>query len=92
MTAVLSLQEKLDFAAVSALKSEIEAQVGNDLEINASAVEHMGTLCLQVLLAAARDWSRAGHKFQMINASETCLTQLSLHGFNPDTLTKGATT
>lgn len=92
MTAVLSLQEKLDFGAVNALKTAIEAQVGNDLEVDASAVEHMGTLCLQVLLAAAQDWSRSGHKFQMTNASEICLTQLSLHGFSPDTLTGGAPT
>lgn len=90
MTALLTLQERLDFGAVSALKAAIEDQIGNDLDIDASAVEHMGTLCLQVLLAAAQDWSKAGLRFQIKDASETCLTQLSLHGFSPDTLTKEA--
>jgi chemotaxis protein CheX len=92
MTAVLALQERLDFGAVAALKSAVEDQIGNDLDIDASAVEHMGTLCLQVLLAAAQDWAKSGHKFQMTNVSDTCLTQLSLHGFTPETITGVAST
>lgn len=87
MTAVLTLQERLDFGAVDSLKTEIEGQIGNDLEIDASAVTHMGTLCLQILLAASQDWARAGHKFHLTSASDICTTQLALHGFTPDTLT-----
>lgn len=92
MTAQLTLAPKLDFGAVKDLKTAILDQVGNDLEIDASDVEHMGTLCLQVLLAAANDWATAGHKFQIKNSSDTCLSQLSLHGYTPDTITGEAAT
>ena len=92
MTAQLTLAPKLDFGAVKDLKTAILDQIGNDLEIDASDVEHMGTLCLQVLLAAANDWATAGHKFQIKNSSDTCLSQLSLHGYTPDTITGEAAT
>ncbi|PHQ95091.1 MAG: chemotaxis protein CheX [Marinosulfonomonas sp.] len=87
MTAVLTLQERLDFGAVTALKAEILDQAGNDLEVDASNVTHMGTLCLQVLIAASSDWGRAGRRFRLTSPSDTCATQLTLHGFTPDTLT-----
>ena len=86
MTAVLTLQERLDFGAVSALKADILGQAGNDLEVDASNVTHMGTLCLQVLIAASNDWISAGHKFNLTSPSDACATQLNLHGITPDTL------
>jgi len=87
MTAMITLQERLDFGAVTALKSAILGHVGQDLEIDASHVAHMGTLCLQVLIAAANDWKQAGKTFRIASPSDICQTQLSLHGFSPDTLT-----
>lgn len=87
MTAVITLQERLDFAAAPALKTEVIGQIGHDLEIDASNVEHMGTLCLQILIAASNEWTRSGHKFNLTSPSDICITQLSLHGFSTDTLT-----
>ncbi|AXX98142.1 STAS domain-containing protein [Profundibacter amoris] len=87
MTTVITLQERLDFGAVTPLKTTILGHAGQDLEIDASQVSHMGTLCLQVLIAAANDWKQVGKTFQIISPSETCKTQLALHGFSPDTLT-----
>ncbi|WP_457647453.1 STAS domain-containing protein [Profundibacter sp.] len=87
MTAVITLQERLDFGAVTPLKTNILGHAGQDLEIDASQVAHMGTLCLQVLIAAANDWKQAGKTFRIISPSETCKTQLALHGFSPDTIT-----
>ncbi len=87
MTAVITLQERLDFGAVTPLKTTILDHAGQDLEIDASQVAHMGTLCLQVLIAAANDWKQAGKTFRIISPSETCQTQLALHGFSPDTIT-----
>ena len=87
MTAIITLQERLDFGAVTPLKTTILERAGQDLEIDASQVTHMGTLCLQVLIAAANDWKQAGKTFQIISPSETCKTQLALHGFSPDTIT-----
>jgi len=87
MTAMLTLQERLDFGAVTPLKTAILGHAGQDLEIDASHVAHMGTLCLQVLIAAANDWKQAGKLFRVTSPSDICETQLALHGFSPDTLT-----
>ena len=87
MTAALRLQDRLDFGAAADLKDSILKQVGSDLEIDASSVSHMGTLCLQILIAASKDWANSGHKFSLKSPSETCITQLSLHGFSAETLT-----
>jgi len=87
MTTTLTLQERLDFGAVTALKNTLLEHVNQDLEIDASQVTHMGTLCLQVLIAAARDWKQAGKTFCVTMPSDICKTQLALHGFTPDTLT-----
>jgi len=87
MTAVITLQDRLDFGAVTPLKSAILGHSGQDMEIDASEVTHMGTLCLQVLIAAANDWKLAGKVFRITSPSDICETQLALHGFSPDTLT-----
>lgn len=86
MTTVITLQERLDFGAAPDLKSEILGCVGNDIEIVASDVTHMGTLCLQILIAASNDWKRSGHKFNLLSPSDVCKSQLSLHGFSAETL------
>lgn len=87
MTGVITLQDRLDFGAAPDLKAELLAQTGNDLQVDASGVTHMGTLCLQILIAASTDWARQGQKFELSSPSEVCVTQLSLHGFSSDTLT-----
>ena len=87
MTAVIILRERLDFGAAPDLKAEIIGQMGNDLQIDASGVAHMGTLCLQILIAASQDWARSGLKFDLTSPSDICATQLSLHGFSPETIT-----
>lgn len=87
MTAVIKLQERLDFGAAPDLKAEFIGQLGNDLQIDASGVAHMGTLCLQIMIAASNEWARNGHKFDLISPSDICVTQLSLHGFSPETIT-----
>lgn len=86
MTAVITLKDRLDFGAAPDLKAEIIGQVGNDLRIDASEVTHMGTLCLQILIATSTDWARQGLKFELNSPSDACVTQLSLHGFSPETL------
>jgi len=86
MTKQIKLQERLDFGAVSDLKSEMLSHVGSDVTIDASEVIHMGTLCLQVLISAANDWARSGHEFNLISPSDACLSQLALHGFSSESL------
>jgi len=87
MTEVITLQERLDFSAAPELKTQLIGQTGHDIEIDVSNVTHMGTLCLQILIAASTEWAKTGHKFNLTSPSDICATQLSLHGFSTDTLT-----
>ncbi len=89
MTATIVLQPRLNLDVVQALSDEISACEGKDLEFDASQVTHLGTLCLQVLLAAARDWAVAGAAFRMVRPSESCLAQLALFGLTPETFAGG---
>lgn len=86
MTAQIKLQGRLDFGAAPGLKSEVLDCTGKNISIDASAVTHMGTLCLQILIAASNDWARSGHDFNIISPSDICKTQLSLHGFSSESL------
>ena len=87
MTVTIKLRERLDFGVAPDLKAELLAQAGNDVQMDASDVAHLGTLCLQIMIAASQDWARNGQKISLISPSEVCMTQLSLHGFTPETLT-----
>lgn len=56
----LALGHRLDLSAATPLAAELQARHGQSLEIDASGVQHLGGLCLQVLLAAAASWRAAG--------------------------------
>ena len=61
MTASVSLAARLDLTQARPLAESILAHAGQDLTIDAGAVEHLGALPAQVLLAAAQDWERSGN-------------------------------
>ena len=60
------------------------------LGLDAAATTHVGTLAIQTILAAARSWARDGHSLKLVNVSDTCVDQLGLLGFTPETLVEGA--
>jgi chemotaxis protein CheX len=80
------LPERLDYAAATSLRAMFLAQRGGDFDVDASLVTHLGTLCLQVLLSAARDCAGTGHRFRLVSPSEQCSAHLALHGLSPETL------
>lgn len=88
MSATISLQSKLDLRAAGPLRQDLLACQGADLVLDASGVTQIGGLALQVIRSAARTWSEAGKTLRFENASTDVCDQLSLLGFNPDTLTK----
>ncbi len=65
----MALPQILDFAAAAPLRAELAAARGAPLELDASAVERLGGLCVQVLLAAEAAWRGDGQAFQIINPS-----------------------
>lgn len=56
---------------------------GRGLTVNAGSVSHLGTLCLQVLLAAARDWQRADQDFYLTPRSDAVVAALTSFAVPP---------
>ena len=55
-TGTLTLPARLDLTAARRLTRELRDRSGSPLQIDASGVEVLGGLCLQVLLAARQQW------------------------------------
>lgn len=62
----LTLDGRLGLAEAAHLHRQFLAlDRSRDLRVDAQSVTHLGSLCLQVLIAAARDWRRTGQDFQL---------------------------
>ena len=70
----------LDLAAARPLHDALTAQRGQQLDVDASAVERMGGLCLQVLIAAQRAWESDGRAFAITDASPAFESAVALMG------------
>jgi chemotaxis protein CheX len=65
----MKLPPVLDIGAAAPLRSQLMERRGQPLELDASAVERLGGLCLQVLIAARNLWSLDGVKFAILDPS-----------------------
>jgi chemotaxis protein CheX len=88
MTWPLKLPARLDLAQALPLVSTMREMDG-DVEVDASEVRHLGALCLQALIAAARKATADGHRFVMIGATDKVLEQMKVMGTSPETLMEG---
>ncbi len=84
----LELAPRLDLRALAALQSDILAHRGADLVLDATKVEHLGALALQLIRSAARSWAEDGHVLSFDNASTELADQLALFGFDPASVTR----
>lgn len=89
-SAQLRLPAKLDQKSAIALADDLRARRGADLGLDARETTHFGTLAVQTVLSAARSWASDGRKLTIFNVSDSCVDQLSLLGFTPETLVEGA--
>lgn len=78
--ATIFLPSVLDLKAAGPLKAEIQSHAGSALDLDASKVERVGGLCLQVLLAAAEAWRAAGFVFRLVNPGEVVCNDARLLG------------
>lgn len=83
MTARVQLQGRLGLSDAEPLANRLRSIRGDDVEIDASQVTHLGSLCQQVLLSAASEWHGSGHEFKLTNPTEACIDQLALCGLSP---------
>jgi chemotaxis protein CheX len=86
--AVVGLPPILDLKAASELRDEFCAAKGGPLDVDASKVQRLGGLCLQVLLSAQRSWAVDGKPFRVVDPSPDFLE--GIRCFGAAGLTEGA--
>ena len=89
MSETLILPDVLDLNAAELLKAELLALRGHPLTLDASAVERLGGLCLQVLLSARKTWAADGVNLSLGSVSQYWTEQWAAYGA-PDFNTEGA--
>jgi chemotaxis protein CheX len=80
----LSLDNVLDLNAAGSLHSQLMAERGSDLPIDASAVERVGALCIQVLMSAAKTCEEEKHSLTFSQMSDALTKTMQLAGVNYD--------
>ena len=80
MSTLIALPAVLDLRAADPLKVQLLAVRGQEASLDASAVERLGGLCLQVLLSALATWRADGQALTFINVSEAFASQWSALG------------
>lgn len=83
---ILVLDPVLDIKAATPLAEALLAHRGNDIIIEAAAVERLGAQSLQVLLSAIATWQADGRTLDFVHPSEAFIEGLHLFGFDADHL------
>lgn len=83
---VINLPAVLDLRAVEPLKAALLEQRGQDLTLDASAVERVGGLGLQLLMSAVKTWQADGKILTFLNVSEAMSEQWLGFGASPTPL------
>jgi len=89
MTNIVQLDAKLDISAASELLTTLKSQDGEEVVLDFEKVTHLGALCLQVLLAAAKTFSDQGRTLAITNVSDRVSDQLRVMGMTPETVARG---
>ncbi len=79
----LPLPSELDMKAASPLKAALAECRGRDVELDGSAVTRLGGQCLQVVLAAVRDWAVDGRSLSIVSPSVALVDHLEMLGVRP---------
>lgn len=76
----LALAAVLDLNEASTLRGKLIALRGHNVSIDASSVERAGTLCTQVLMAAAKTWDEDKLSFTFSKVSDAFQKTMQLIG------------
>ncbi|KQV68395.1 STAS domain-containing protein [Rhizobium sp. Root1220] len=76
----LRLAAVLDLNEATALRDKLASMRGSDLSIDASAVERLGALSAQVLMAAAKTWDHDRLAFTFAKVSDAFQKTMQLIG------------
>lgn len=81
---ILALPGRLDLQTAKAMKASLVDARGQAVTINAAAVEWVGGLGAQILVAAQTTWSEDGQPFAIAEPSAAFTEGLRRLGFRPD--------
>jgi chemotaxis protein CheX len=76
----LGLAPVLDLNEASALRGKLVALRGHNVVLDASGVERAGTLCIQVIMAAAKTWEEDKLSFTFSKVSDAFQKTMQLIG------------
>lgn len=82
----ISLAAVLDLNEASTLRSKLVGLRGSNVVVDASSVERVGALCVQVIMAAAKTWDEDKLSFTFSKVSDAFHKTLQLIGVNIDHL------
>ncbi len=82
----ISLVAVLDLNEASTLRSKLMGLRGSNVVVDASSVERVGALCVQVLMAAAKTWEEDKLSFTFSKVSDAFQKTMQLIGVNIDHL------
>lgn len=89
MSDPITLAPRLDLSAASALMNAFKDNTGDELIMDLSEVNHLGALCLQVMISAATAATAAGRTVSVQNASDRVIDQLRVMGMTPEAISRG---
>ena len=82
----ISLAAVLDLNEASTLRGKLVGLRGSNVVIDASGVERIGALCVQVIMAAAKTWNEDKLSFTFSKVSDAFQKTMQLIGVNIDHL------
>ncbi|MEF0941995.1 STAS domain-containing protein [Rhizobium sp. BR 362] len=82
----ISLAAVLDLNEASTLRGKLVGLRGSNLVIDASGVERIGALCVQVIMAAAKTWDEDKLSFTFSKVSDAFQKTMQLIGVDIDHL------
>ena len=78
----IGLAAVLDLNEASTLRDKFMGLRGSNVVIDASAVERVGTLCVQVIMAAARTWDEDKLSFTFSKVSDAFQKTMQVIGMD----------
>lgn len=82
----LKLSAVLDLNEATALHGKLTSLRGNNIVIDASAVERCGAQCVQLIMAGAKAWEEDKKSFTFAKVSDAFQKTVQLIGVNIDHL------
>jgi chemotaxis protein CheX len=82
----ISLAAVLDLNEASTLRGKLVGLRGSNVVVDASSVERVGALCVQVIMAAAKTWDEDKLSFTFSKVSDAFQKTMQLIGVNIDHL------